>query len=114
MPAEPEPIPGPAAGIGRATGKHLCQAVEPLLISDVQAAAMCGLSRASWHRLAVRGAVPASVKLGRRRLWNRAEICAWCEAGCPDRRTWEAMKAAAGRRRIGQRGGLCSDVPGRP
>jgi hypothetical protein len=38
------------------------------------------------------------VRLGRKVLWKRAEVVAWIDAGCPDGRTWEAMKAAAGRR----------------
>jgi excisionase family DNA binding protein len=70
----------------------------PLLISDVQAAALCSCSRSHWHALAAAGKIPPSVKLGRKRLWRRAEVAAWIDAGCPDGRTWEAMKASAGRR----------------
>jgi excisionase family DNA binding protein len=70
----------------------------PLLISDVEAAALCSCSRSHWHALAAAGKIPPSVKLGRKRLWRREEIQGWVAAGCPDGRTWEAMKVAAGRR----------------
>ena len=46
----------------------------PLLISDVQAAALCGCSRSHWHALAAAGKVPPSVRLGRKRLWRRLEL----------------------------------------
>ena len=69
-----------------------------MLISDVQAAALCGCSRSHWHALAAAGKIPPSVKLGRKRLWRRAEVVAWIEASCPDGRTWEAIKASAVRR----------------
>ena len=70
----------------------------PLLIPAVQAAALCNCSRSHWQCLAAAGKVPRSVKLGRKRLWRRLEIEEWIAAGCPDGRTWEALKAAAGRR----------------
>ncbi len=72
--------------------------LEPLLICDRQAAALCGCSRSHWHTLAAAGKIPPSVKLGRKRLWRREEIEEWVAAGCPDGRTWEALQAAASRR----------------
>lgn len=71
---------------------------EPLLISDVQAAALCGCSRSHWHTLAAAGKVPPSVRLGRKRLWRRQEIESWIQAGCPSGDVWAAMQASAGRR----------------
>jgi predicted DNA-binding transcriptional regulator AlpA len=70
----------------------------PLLIPDTAAAALAGVSRAHWQRLRAAGKLPPSVRLGRKVLWRRAEVAGWIDAGCPDARTWEAMKAAAGRR----------------
>ncbi len=70
---------------------------EPLLVSDVAAAALCGCSRSHWHALAAAGKIPSSVKLGRKRLWRREEIQEWVAVGCPDSATWRAMQAA-GRR----------------
>ncbi len=71
---------------------------EPLLISDVQAAALCGCSRSHWHALAAAGKIPPSVKLGRKRLWRREEILRWVQSGCPNSATWAAMQASANRR----------------
>jgi len=73
---------------------------EPLLIPDITAAALAGVSRATWWRLHVAGKTPASLKLARRRLWNRAEVVAWIEARCPDRQTWEALRAMSRRNRV--------------
>lgn len=70
----------------------------PLLIPDIVAAALAGVSRAHWQRLRAAGKLPPSVRLGRKVLWRRAEVAAWIDAGCPDSRTWAAMQAAAGRR----------------
>jgi len=72
--------------------------VEPLLIADVVAAGIAGVSRAHWHRLRAAGKLPPPVRLGRKVLWRRLEIEAWIIAGCPDARAWAAMVAAADRR----------------
>jgi predicted DNA-binding transcriptional regulator AlpA len=74
-------------------------AVEAMLIPDVDAARLAGLSRASWHRLRAAGKLPPAVKLGRAVRWRRAEVVSWIEAGCPDSRTWAAIHAAAERRK---------------
>ena len=42
----------------------------------------------------VAGKLPKPVKLGGRVLWYLPEIHEWLQAGCPDRATWEAIKAA--------------------
>ena len=75
-------------------------AVEALLISDTVACAMAGVSRATWWRLFAAAKTPSSVKLSRKRLWNKAEICGWIEGGCPPRTEWEARKAQARRLRV--------------
>jgi excisionase family DNA binding protein len=67
-------------------------AVECLLIPDTEACALVGVSRAHWHRLRAAGKIPAAVRLGRAVRWRRVEIVNWIEGGCPDRRTWEAMR----------------------
>ena len=69
-----------------------------LLIPDVEAARLAGVSRAHWHRLRAAGKVPPAVKLGRAIRWRRSEIAEWVGAGCPDSATWNAMRAAADRR----------------
>jgi excisionase family DNA binding protein len=70
----------------------------PLLIPDIAAAALTGVSRAHWHRLRAAGKLPAPIRLGRKVLWRRMEIEEWIAAGCPDGKSWAAMQAAKGRR----------------
>jgi predicted DNA-binding transcriptional regulator AlpA len=72
---------------------------DAMLIPDRVAAALAGVSRATWQRLRVAGKLPPSVRLGRKVLWRRAEIESWINAGCPDARSWAAMQTA-GRRRV--------------
>jgi predicted DNA-binding transcriptional regulator AlpA len=80
--------------------------VEPLLLTADQAAALCGVSGATWYRMASAGRCPASVRLSRGCVrWRRDELTDWIAAGCPDRKTWEALKAtgnANGRRGTGR------------
>ena len=72
-------------------------APEPLLIADTAAAALLGISRAHLHRLRAAGKFPEAIHLGRKLLFDRAELTAWAAAKCPDLTTWRAMQAA-GRR----------------
>jgi predicted DNA-binding transcriptional regulator AlpA len=69
-------------------------ALVPLLVRAAAAARLCGVSRATWHRLAAAGRTPAPLRLGGSVLWRVEELTAWCHAGCPDRRTWEALRDA--------------------
>jgi len=71
--------------------------VEAMQVPDTVACAMAGVSRPTWWRLHAAAKTPAAVKLGRRVLWNKAELERWIEAKCPDRRTWEALQAQARR-----------------
>lgn len=76
---------------------ELIPAPEPLLIPDKAAAALLGISRAHLHRLRSAGKFIEAVRLGRKLLFDRAELTAWAAARCPDLKTWLAMRAA-GRR----------------
>jgi predicted DNA-binding transcriptional regulator AlpA len=71
-------------------------AVEALLLPAAVAGPLCGVSKATWWRLHAAGKVPAPIRLGGRTLWRRAELVAFCEAGCPDRKTWEAIRRQKG------------------
>jgi predicted DNA-binding transcriptional regulator AlpA len=73
---------------------------EPLLISDRQAAALLGISRAHFHRLRAAGKVgPEPIPLGRCRRWERDALVRWVSIGkCCDAETWRAMEAQ--RRRL--------------
>jgi predicted DNA-binding transcriptional regulator AlpA len=68
-------------------------AVPPLLVPAGVAGPMCGRSEASWWRDHAARRVPAPVKLGGRTLWRTQELREWVESGCPDRRTWEALRS---------------------
>jgi predicted DNA-binding transcriptional regulator AlpA len=67
-------------------------ALPPLLVRRREAARLCGLSPASWDRLVSAGLTPAPVRLGGAVLWSVEDLRAWVAAGCPDRRTWEALR----------------------
>jgi predicted DNA-binding transcriptional regulator AlpA len=86
VPRAAEPAPRPPAA----------EAALPLLLVGARdAARLCGVSPATWHRLRAAGRIgPAEVRLGGRVLWRTAELAAWTEAGCPDRREWQARRAA--------------------
>lgn len=47
-----------------------------LLLAAPEAARLCGISPATWHRLRAAGKVgPAPIRLGGRVLWRRDEAC---------------------------------------
>jgi predicted DNA-binding transcriptional regulator AlpA len=69
----------------------------PLLVDAPAAAALCGVSEATWWRHHSGGLCPKPVKLGGRTLWRVQELREWVSAGCPDREIWEARQAAAHR-----------------
>jgi predicted DNA-binding transcriptional regulator AlpA len=71
--------------------------IESLQIRDTEAARLAGVSRATWRRLYAAAKTPSGIKLGGCRLWNRAVVISWIDAGCPDRRTWLAMQAQSRR-----------------
>jgi predicted DNA-binding transcriptional regulator AlpA len=81
----------PAAG----RPASLAAAVEPLLLSADQAAALCGVSPATWYRMASAGRCPAPLRLSRGCVrWRTQELRDWIGGGCPSRREWEARRAA--------------------
>ncbi len=56
----------------------------PLLVDAKQAASMCGISPASWHRYRAAGKTPKPVKLGGRVLFRVADLSEWIAQGCPE------------------------------
>jgi predicted DNA-binding transcriptional regulator AlpA len=71
--------------------------MEPLLLDARQAAALYGVSRATWHRMVSTGSVPASFRPSPGCVrWRTEELRAHIAAGMPDRTTWEALRAAQG------------------
>ena len=67
--------------------------MESLLLSAEDSAALLGIGRTLFYSMYSSGRLgPLPVKLGRRVLWNRREIEAWGEAGCPARLQWRNRK----------------------
>jgi predicted DNA-binding transcriptional regulator AlpA len=67
-----------------------------LLIGAAEAGLLCGVSRATWWRLHAGGKVPAPVRLGGGTFWRAEELRDWIASGCPDRKTWEALRRQKG------------------
>ena len=69
-------------------------AAPPLVVDARRLAAMlcAGLRTIRTHDAA--GRLPKPVRIGGKVLWPVAEINDWIRAGCPDRETWEARRAA--------------------
>jgi predicted DNA-binding transcriptional regulator AlpA len=68
---------------------------EPIAISARQMSQMLGVSLRQCWRLSSAGKLPKPIRLGGSVRWNRQEIMDWFQAGCPDRRAWEARKGVA-------------------
>lgn len=65
--------------------------ITPALLRRTEAAAYCGRSAASWDRLVASGKTPKPIKLGIGVLFSRKAIDSWIAAGCPDRKTFDAI-----------------------
>lgn len=89
------------------TGETLAQALarlssvvtgtSPLTYTrETLAHALCMSPRAI-DRADSAGLLPRAVRVGAKKLYVRAEVEAWLQAGAPPRREWESRKAAAGR-----------------
>lgn len=72
----------------------MCRALNTALaISARELAEMLDISLRQVWRLNAAGKLPRPLRIGGSVRWSRQEIVEWFEAGCPDRRTWEARKA---------------------
>jgi predicted DNA-binding transcriptional regulator AlpA len=76
--------------MARKTSDHPQQ--NPLLITAEQLAQMANASTSTIWRWDAGGKLPAAIKIGQIKRWRRDEIEAWIAVGCPDRRSWEALK----------------------
>jgi predicted DNA-binding transcriptional regulator AlpA len=67
---------------------------EPELVPVKVAARMCGMSTASWVRKSASLLTPAPIRIGGGGMvrYRRAELLAWIEHGCPERKRWEAIR----------------------
>jgi predicted DNA-binding transcriptional regulator AlpA len=68
--------------------------VAPVLVGAGSVGRLVGLSEQTVRRYHYEGKLPRPLRISGSLRWRTAEIAAWCEAGCPDRQTWEEMQAA--------------------
>ncbi len=73
--------------------RALSLVAEPLLVSSLGAARLCGVSVRTWQALTASGETPTPVRLARKRLWHVATLKVWAAAGCPSRMKFEAGSA---------------------
>jgi predicted DNA-binding transcriptional regulator AlpA len=96
-PAPPGPVEDlaatPAAGNRTATPPP---AVEPLLLTADQAAALLGVSPATFYRMRSAGRTPAPLRLSPGCVrYSRETLVEWVRLGCPSRKEFEARQATA-------------------
>ena len=60
-----------------------------LMVSKRQAAELLQISTRTIDNLRSEGHMPQPIRIGRAVRWNRAELVAWVDAGCPDCNEWE-------------------------
>jgi hypothetical protein len=77
----------------------LVAAVEALLLPTSEAARICGVSEASWHRLKAAAMTPAPVRLGGKVLYRLSDLRLWTAWGCPPRKEFDARKNGNGQPR---------------
>lgn len=65
-----------------------------VLIDADQLGEILGVSRTTVWRMASEGRTPCAIRLRKSVRWSRLEIDRWIAAGCPDRRTWQRIKAS--------------------
>lgn len=71
--------------------------LHPIAVGADDAAAMLGISRATWDRLQSSGNLPAPVKLSERcPRWSVRVLEDWLAAGGPPRDQWESMQRERG------------------
>ena len=68
---------------------------EPILIDPRTTAALIDISlRHLYALLSSQRIGPEPIKLGRRTVFNKSQIIAWADAGCPTRRIWKMGRKA--------------------
>ena len=71
-----------------------------LLLRAADAAKICGVSVVTWWRWDSAGRIPQGLKVGGARLWRRAELTDWIQAGSPKREQWQAILQASTRKAV--------------
>jgi predicted DNA-binding transcriptional regulator AlpA len=85
-----EPVSDP---VRSQPAKALTQAIDVLLVDTAQAAGICGISLASWHRLRAAGKTPTPLRLSGAVRYRLEDLRLWVSWGCPSRKEFEARLA---------------------
>lgn len=93
-PPADDPAPaGAAVGRRRAADADAVPVWRRALLTRRAASRYLSMSPAKLDRLNAAGLCPRPLKIGGCVMYRRAELTAWIAAGCPDRRTWDALRA---------------------
>ena len=61
-----------------------------LMVTRAQAAELLQISTRTIDQLKREGRMPQPNRIGRAVRWNRSELVAWADAGCPDCNEWKS------------------------
>jgi hypothetical protein len=86
-------MPTEVSSLHAAPAHRRCR-LPPGLIRAAQAAAWCSVGPRTWRTWDTAGRMRRPIRINACVLWSLSELRAWRDAGCPDRRTWEALRAA--------------------
>lgn len=67
--------------------------MRPLLVRAREAARLLGVSVSTLRRLNAAGSIPASVTVGRLKLWSQRTLRLWDKLGCPPRAEFERLQS---------------------
>ena len=67
--------------------------MRPLLVRAREAARLLGVSVSTLRRLNAAGSIPASVTVGRLKLWSQRTLRLWDKLGCPPRVEFERLQS---------------------
>ena len=68
-----------------------------LMVSRSQASELLQLSTRTIDNLKRDGLMPEPIRIGRAVRWNRAELVAWVDAGCPQCSEWQYVSTKTGK-----------------
>lgn len=72
------------------------EAIKSVLISGNDLAKLLDVDLRTVRKFDYSGKLPRPVRLGKSVKWRVEEIQRWIDAGCPDRKTWEASNRKGG------------------
>jgi excisionase family DNA binding protein len=80
---QPSPTPAESDGQGRLKNAQDALNSLPSMLSADELAEWLKISKRTIWRLKSAGAIPQPVKIGRSVRWQRTDVAAWLEKGCP-------------------------------